>query len=185
MNAETEKFVMPAVSLKEQPASYTFTFTLPGIGKKDADLHVEGRTLTLKTHATYQAPAGFKLVAQEFDRPNYAVSVDLPELCDLATVSGALANRNSGLYPSISREALTGRGNEARTVAPSMAASRPRRAGRTRAAFAAAGSATSRVNGASPRRRRKSAVCVAYISTGAPSRRAANTVERGQEAGTG
>ena len=49
MNAETEKFVMPAVSLKEQPASYTFTFTLPGIGKKDADLHVEGRTLTLNT----------------------------------------------------------------------------------------------------------------------------------------
>jgi HSP20 family molecular chaperone IbpA len=31
-------------------------------------------------------------MAQEFDRPNYAVSVDLPELCDLATVSGTLEN---------------------------------------------------------------------------------------------
>ena len=92
MNAETEKFVMPAVSLKEQPASYTFTFTLPGIGKKDADLHVEGRTLTLKTHATWQNPAGFRQVEAEFDRENYAASVDLPEMADVASLAATLDN---------------------------------------------------------------------------------------------
>ena len=83
MNAEPEKFVMPAVSMNEQPASYTFTFTVPGVGKKDADLHVEGRTLTLKTHATWQNPAGFRQVEAEFDRENYAASVDLPEMADV------------------------------------------------------------------------------------------------------
>ena len=87
-----EKFTVPSVKLTESPDGYELKAVVPGIGKDEADLHVEGRTLTLKTHATYQAPAGFKLVAQEFDRPNYAVSVDLPELCDLATVSGALEN---------------------------------------------------------------------------------------------
>ena len=85
MNAETEKFVMPAVSLKEQPASYTFTVTVP-------DLHVEGRTLTLKTHATWQNPAGFRQVEAEFDRENYAASVDLPEMADVASLAATLEN---------------------------------------------------------------------------------------------
>ena len=40
---------------------------------------MEGKTLTLKTHAKYQNPAGFKQVAAEFERSNYAMSVDLPE----------------------------------------------------------------------------------------------------------
>lgn len=92
MNADTEKYVMPAVSMNEQPASYTFTFTVPGVGKKDADLHVEGRTLTLKTHATWQNPAGFREVESEFSRENYAASVDLPELADATTLSAKLEN---------------------------------------------------------------------------------------------
>ena len=85
MNADIEKFVMPAVSMNEQPTSYTFTFTVPGIGKKDADLHVEGRTLTLKTHATWQNPAGFHPVEAEFSR-DCVISFDyydLPEGGDL------------------------------------------------------------------------------------------------------
>lgn len=92
MSNENTKYVVPTVRRNEHPEYYEFTFELPGIAKEEAELHVEGRTLTLKTRAAYQAPAGFKLVAQEFDRPNYAVSVDLPDLCDLATVSGSLEN---------------------------------------------------------------------------------------------
>ena len=65
---------------------------LPGIGKKDADLHVEGRTLTLKTHATWQNPAGFRQVEAEFDRENYAASVDLPEMADVASLAATLEN---------------------------------------------------------------------------------------------
>ena len=49
MNAETEKFVMPAVSLKEQPASYTFTFTLPGIGKKPSPCRASARRTPTST----------------------------------------------------------------------------------------------------------------------------------------
>ena len=92
MNADTEKFVMPAVAMNEQPTSYTFTFTVPGVGKNDADLHVEGRTLTLKTHATWQKPAGFRQVEAEFCRENYAASVDLPEMADAATLAATLEN---------------------------------------------------------------------------------------------
>ena len=92
MNSENTKYIVHTVRMNERPEDYEFTFELPGIAKDEAELHVEGRTLTLKTHAAYQAPAGFKLVAQEFDRPNYAVSVDLPELCNLATVAGSLEN---------------------------------------------------------------------------------------------
>lgn len=90
MSNENTKYVVPTVTMNEHPDDYELTFELPGVGKTDVDLHVDGRTLTLKTHAAYAAPAGFKLAAQEFERQNYAVSVDLPELCDLATVSGAM-----------------------------------------------------------------------------------------------
>ena len=92
MKTDTEKFVMPAMSMKEQPTNYTFTFTVPGIGKNDADLHVEGRTLTLKTHATWQKPAGFREVESEFSRENYAASVDLPAMADAATLAATLEN---------------------------------------------------------------------------------------------
>ena len=92
MNANTERFAMPAVSLDEQPACYTFTFTIPGIGKKDVDLHVEGRTLTLKTHATWQNTAGFREVETEFLRENYAASLDLPEMADASTLAATLEN---------------------------------------------------------------------------------------------
>ena len=65
---------------------------MPGVGKAEAELHIEGRTLTLKTHAKYQNPAGFKQVAAEFERANYAMSVDLPEMADPASLSAKLEN---------------------------------------------------------------------------------------------
>jgi len=87
-----EKFVVPAATLIEKPDEYELKVELPGIAKEDADLHVEGKTLTLKTHSKYQNPAGFKTVAWEFDRPNYAMSVDLPEMADIATLGAKLEN---------------------------------------------------------------------------------------------
>lgn len=87
-----EKFVVPAASMNERPDDYELTFTIPGIGKGEAELHVEGRTLTLKTHAKYQEPAGFRKVAAEFERTNYAISVDLPEMADPTAVKASLEN---------------------------------------------------------------------------------------------
>ena len=91
MNNET-KYVVPAVAMDETPEVYTYTFEIPGIPKGGIDLGVDGRTLTLKTGATFQPPAGFKPVACEFERVNYAVSVDLPELSDPSTVKAAAEN---------------------------------------------------------------------------------------------
>jgi HSP20 family protein len=87
-----EKFVVPAATLTEKPDEYELKVELPGIAKEDADLHVEGKTLTLKTHSKYQNPAGFRQIAAEFERANYAMSADLPEMADPAALSAKLEN---------------------------------------------------------------------------------------------
>lgn len=91
MNTE-EKFTVPAATLTERPDEYELKAELPGVGKEDAELHIEGKAITLKTHAKYQNPAGFKAVATEFERANYAMSVDLPEMADPSTLSAKLEN---------------------------------------------------------------------------------------------
>lgn len=87
-----EKFVVPTAVLSEKPEEYELKIEIPGIGKDEVELHVEGKTLTLKTHTKYQNPAGFKQVAAEFERLNYAMSADLPELANPATLTAKLEN---------------------------------------------------------------------------------------------
>ena len=87
-----EKFTVPSATFQERPEDYELKVLVPGVGKADAELHIEGRTLTLKTHAKYQNPAGFKQVAAEFERANYAMSVDLPEMADPAALAAKLEN---------------------------------------------------------------------------------------------
>ena len=91
MNSE-EKFIVPTAAFAEKPAEYELKIQIPGIAKEDVELHMEGKTLTLKTHATYQNPAGFRQVAAEFERTNYAMSADLPEMADPATLTAKLEN---------------------------------------------------------------------------------------------
>lgn len=85
-----EKYVVPTASLSEKPDEYELKVVIPGVGKEEVELHVEGKTLTLKTRAKYQNPAGFRQVAAEFERANYAMSVDLPELANAATLTAKL-----------------------------------------------------------------------------------------------
>ena len=87
-----EKYIVPSATLSERPEEYELKIVVPGVGKGDADLHMEGKTLTLKTHAKYQNPAGFKQVAAEFERANYAMSVDLPEMADPGALAAKLEN---------------------------------------------------------------------------------------------
>ena len=87
-----EKYVVPAATMTERPEDYELKFVIPGVGKGEASLSAEGRTLTLKTNAKYENPAGFRQVAAEFERANYAISVDLPEMADLSTVKASLEN---------------------------------------------------------------------------------------------
>lgn len=89
---ETNTFVVPKATMVEKPEEYEIKIEIPGIGKEDADLHLEGRTLTLKTHATFQNPAGFKQIAAEFERNNYAISADLPDMADPSTLTAKLEN---------------------------------------------------------------------------------------------
>ena len=87
-----EKYIVPSATLSERPEEYELKIVVPGIGKEDADLHMEGKTLTLKTHSKYQNPAGFKKVAEEFERVNYAMSAEIPEMADPATLSAKIEN---------------------------------------------------------------------------------------------
>ena len=87
-----EKYIVPSATLSERPEEYELKIIVPGVGKGDADLHMEGKTLTLKTHAKYQNPAGFKQVASEFERVNYAMSVEIPEMADPATLTAKIEN---------------------------------------------------------------------------------------------
>ena len=87
-----EKFVVPSTQFVENPEGYLLKVSLPGIGKEDAELHVEGRTLVLKAQSKYQNPAGFRQVAAEFEHESYAMSADLPEMADLTTLTAKLEN---------------------------------------------------------------------------------------------
>ena len=87
-----ENYIVPSATLSERPEEYELKIVVPGVGKGDADLHMEGKTLTLKTHAKYQNPAGFKQIAAEFDRVNYAMSVEIPEMADPATLTAKIEN---------------------------------------------------------------------------------------------
>jgi HSP20 family protein len=87
-----EKYVVPTAVLTEKPDEYELKIEVPGIGKDEAELHLDGKTLTLKTHAKYQNPAGFKEIAREFERQNYAISADLPELANPETLAAKLEN---------------------------------------------------------------------------------------------
>ena len=87
-----EKYVVPTATFTQRPEDYELKVLVPGVAKEDAELKIEHRTLTLKTHAKYQNPAGFKQVAAEFERTNYAISADLPEKADPATLTAKLEN---------------------------------------------------------------------------------------------
>ena len=86
------KYMVPTATINERPDGYDLKFVIPGVGKGEVDLDVQGRTLVLKTRTSRQNPAGFRQVAAEFECGPYAVSVDLPEMADPATLKASLEN---------------------------------------------------------------------------------------------
>ena len=94
MNNESELFATPTVRANETPDGYEITFEIPGAGKGDVDLHVDGRTLRLRTtKKPAEKPAGFREAVREFDPDaNFAVTVDLPELADPSTAKATVEN---------------------------------------------------------------------------------------------
>ncbi len=90
MNEKT--YSAPAATFTERPEDYELKITLPGIAKDEIELHIEGRTLTLKTATKHQNPAGFKQVVTEFERGDYAMSADLPAMADPSTLAAKVEN---------------------------------------------------------------------------------------------
>ena len=77
-STSNENYATPAVYMAERPEGYDITFEIPGAGKGDVDLHVDGRTLRLHTtKKPAEKPAGFREAVREFDPDaNYAVTVE-------------------------------------------------------------------------------------------------------------
>lgn len=92
MNNESENYATPAFRASETPEGYEIVFEIPGAGKGDVDLHVDGRTLSMKTHAKRETPAGFRCAVREFARTDWAASLDLPDLVDPATIAARVEN---------------------------------------------------------------------------------------------
>ena len=86
------KYMVPTATISERPDGYDLKFVIPGVAKGEVDLDVQGRTLVLKTRTSRQNPAGVRQVAAEFECGPYAVSVDLPEMADPATLKASLEN---------------------------------------------------------------------------------------------
>lgn len=82
----------PSVFVNEGREGYEITFEIPGVGKEDVSLNIENRTLTLTTDNGYTPPEGLTCVSREFAAYNYAVSLDLPEHADTATIKATAAN---------------------------------------------------------------------------------------------
>ena len=82
----------PSVFVNESKEGYEITFEIPGEGKEDVSLNIENRTLTLATDNAYAPPEGLACASREFPVYNYAVSLDLPEHADTATITATVAN---------------------------------------------------------------------------------------------
>ena len=92
MNNDIENYATPTIRATETADGYEITYEIPGAGKGDVDLHVDGRTLSMKTHAKHENPAGFRCAVREFARTDWATSLDLPDQADPATVAGRVEN---------------------------------------------------------------------------------------------
>ena len=92
MNNDIENYATPTIRATETADGYEITYEIPGAGKGDVDLHVDGRTLSMKTHARRESPAGFRCAVREFVRTDWAASLDLPDQADPATVAGRVEN---------------------------------------------------------------------------------------------
>lgn len=85
-------YISPAVYSTENENGYKLTFEIPGCAKDDVDLHIDGRTLSLRTHATHESPAGFRRAVAEFEPVNYACTIDLPDMAELSTIKASVEN---------------------------------------------------------------------------------------------
>lgn len=87
-----EKYTVPATRFTETPETYELMIALPGISHEEAELHIDGKTLVLKTHASLEQPSGVKVLVTEFERTNYALNAELPEMANLETLHAQLKN---------------------------------------------------------------------------------------------
>jgi HSP20 family protein len=84
----------PAMDAAETDTTYTLTFDLPGMGKENVQVTVEGNQVRIEASATQPAPAGegARVLRRERHVPRFARTVELPVEVDAAASNARFEN---------------------------------------------------------------------------------------------
>lgn len=92
---ETKPAVRPRYSVSEQEQSYTLRAVMPGVAKKDAQIHVENDTLTLTGHRAETAHADtVRYLHREISTADFRLQLTIGSDVDTTAVS---ATADSGI----------------------------------------------------------------------------------------
>lgn len=91
---ETNKFVVPAVNIKENDKEVVIDVAAPGLSKKDFEISVDNDTLTISAHKEEEKmEEGNKIVKKEFGYEKFQRSFTLPEnIFDVENIKAAYKN---------------------------------------------------------------------------------------------
>jgi HSP20 family protein len=91
-NERPEATLMPPVDVMEDATGITLYADLPGVGRDQLNLHVEGDTLTIEGELKLNLPAGMEASHAEVDLARYRRVFTLSKELDSAKVSAELAH---------------------------------------------------------------------------------------------
>jgi HSP20 family protein len=91
-NDRPEATLMPPVDVMEDATGITLYADLPGVGRDQLNLHVEGDTLTIEGELKLNLPEGMEASHAEVDLARYRRVFTLSKELDSAKVSAELAH---------------------------------------------------------------------------------------------
>jgi HSP20 family protein len=91
-NERPEATLMPPVDVMEDATGITLYADLPGVGRDQLNLHVEGDTLTIEGELKLNLPEGMEASHAEVDLARYRRVFTLSKELDSAKVSAELAH---------------------------------------------------------------------------------------------
>ena len=63
--ARSQEYVLPPVNIHEEDAAYVLEAEMPGVGKDDVEILLEGSELTLFGHRRQETPTGNALIREQ------------------------------------------------------------------------------------------------------------------------
>jgi len=87
--ARSQDYVLPPVNIHEEDSAYILEAEMPGVGKDDVEILLEGSELTLLGHRRQETPAGEALIKEQ--RPaDYRRVFEVDPAIDAAHISAVM-----------------------------------------------------------------------------------------------